>query len=332
MIKYVMTAVALKAFSVSPQTKRLYRQIGNVIDQRRRIQEGLNRYYIDRSKKLHQFCEKHHVIQDGNRVLEVGTGWVHWDSTLMRLLYDVDITMFDVWDNRYLGLYKQYFSQFEEIIDRELELDAKQSERVHALLRAILEASSFDEIYDLLGLRYVLHPNGTLEQFPDESFDLIFSCDVLEHIKKGVLPEFIQGFYRVLKPGGYCIHQIDLTDHLYYYDTRVSPKNYLRYSDRTWRHYFENNAQYINRVQRPEWLELFQKAGLEMVEEESVAADIGTRRVDKGYENRYLPYNAIYNGHNTGMSTIKVDKRYENLSRQDLECVALRVAHRKPYG
>lgn len=326
-----MTAAALKLFSVSAQTKWVYRQMGNIFDQRRRMQKGLNRYYVERSKKLQQFCERHHAIQNGDKVLEVGTGWVHWDSTIMRLLSDVEVTLFDVWDNRYFGLYKQYFKQFEEIIDRELDLDPMQGERIHKLLRAILKTGSFDEIYGLLGLRYVINPSGTLEQFPDESFDLIFSCDVLEHINSNMLPKFIQDFHRVLKPGGYSIHQIDLTDHLYYYDTRVSPKNYLRYSDRVWKQCFEN-VQYINRVQRPEWLDLFQKAGLEMVEEESISADIGTIRVDKGYENRYLPYNAIYNGHNRGMGTIKVDKRYENLCSQDLECVALRVVHRKPYG
>src|SRR5450759_2229997 len=101
MIKYLMTAAALKSFSISPQTKRVYRLLGNILDQRRRMREGLNTYYVDRTKKILELCEKHHAIQKGEGLLEVGTGWLHWESMIIRLFYDVEITMFDVWDNRY---------------------------------------------------------------------------------------------------------------------------------------------------------------------------------------------------------------------------------------
>jgi SAM-dependent methyltransferase len=303
MIKYVMTAAALKLFSVSPQTKRMYRLLGNIVDQRRRIREGLDTYYLDRAKRILELCERHHAIEKGNRLLEVGTGWLHWESMIIRLFYDVEITMFDVWDNRYFGAYKQYFRQLEEIIDRELDMDLMQGKRVHKLLQAILKAKSFDDIYTMLDFRYVINPSGTLKQFQDESFAAIFSCDVLEHIHRGILPEFVQDFHRLLKPGGYSIHKIDPSDHLTYYDTTVSVKNYLRYSSKVWRRYFENDVQYINLVQRPEWLDFFHKAGLELIEEEPICADIGA---------------------------IKVDKSYEYLSRQDLQCVTLTVVHRKP--
>jgi len=303
MIKYVMTAATLKLFSTSPQTKQLYRHLGNTLGQRQRIQYGLSRPYIDRAKRILELCEKHHAIQQGDRLLEIGTGWVHWESMIIRLFYDVEITLFDVWDNRHFEAYKKYFGQLEEVIDKEIEMEPIQRERIHGLLQAISKTGSFDEVYALLGLRYVINPNGTLEQFEDESFHLIFSCNVFEHVNRSILPGFIQDFYRLLKPGGYSIHKIDPGDHLSYYDRRVSSKNYLRYSDEVWRRYFENDVQYFNRVQRPEWLDLFDKARFEAVKEESIGADIGS---------------------------LKVDKSYENLSRQDLQCVTLTVVHRKP--
>src|SRR6266700_7502456 len=165
MIKYLMTAAALKVFSTSPQTKHMYRRLGNIVDQRRRIQQGLSPYYIDRTKKILELCKKNHAIQEGDRLLEVGTGWLHWESMIIRLFYDVEITMFDVWDNRYFGAYKQYLGQLEKIIDKELDIDLMQRERVHGLLRAILKANSFEDIYNLLGVRYVIDPSGTLKQF-----------------------------------------------------------------------------------------------------------------------------------------------------------------------
>ncbi len=303
MIKYLMTAAALKVFSTSPQTKHMYRRLGNIVDQRRRIQQGLSPYYVDRTKKILELCKRHHAIQEGDRLLEVGTGWLHWESMIIRLFYDVEITMFDVWDNRYFGAYKQYLGQLEKIIDKELDIDLMQRERVHGLLRAILKANSFEDIYNLLGVRYVIDPSGTLKQFEDQSFAVIFSWDVLEHISKPILSAFIQDCHRVLKPGGYSLHKIDPSDHLAYYDTSVFIKNYLRYSDGVWRRWFENDVQYINRVHRSEWLDLFDNAGFELIEEESVSTDI---------------------------DAIKVDKSYEHLSKQDLQCITLTVVHRKP--
>jgi len=304
MIKYAMTAAALKFFSISPPTKRMYRLLGNTLGQRMRIQAGLDRYHVDRAKRILELCERHNAIQIGDRLLEIGTGWVHWESTILRLFYDVEITAFDVWDNRHLDAYKHYYRQFEAIIDRELVLDPVQSERAHKLLRAISESSSFDDIYNLLQFQYVINPRGILKQFQNESFALIFSWDVLEHVNRAILSEFVRDFYRLLKPGGYSIHKIDPGDHLSYYDRSVSRKNYLRYSDKIWKRYFENDVQYFNRVQRSEWLDLFEKAGFEVVKEESISHDIGT---------------------------IKVDKLYESLSIQDLQCSTLTVVHRKPH-
>jgi len=51
-------------------------------------------------------------------------------------------------------------------------------------------------------------------------------------------------------------------------------------------------------------LNLFHSAGLELVEEVTLQT--------------------------CNVNTIKVDKKYENLDRQDLECKVLRVVHRKP--
>ncbi len=115
MIKYVMTAAALKSFSTSPQTKRMYRFLGNRLGQSKRIQYGVSRKYLDRARIILELCERHHAIQKDDRLLEVGTGWVHWEATIIRLFYDVEITLFDVWDNHQLSAYKHYIGQLDGI-------------------------------------------------------------------------------------------------------------------------------------------------------------------------------------------------------------------------
>lgn len=303
MIKYVMTAAALKLFSATPQTRQGYRLLGNTLGQRRRINAGLDRRYVERVKRLLQWCEQYQAIHKGDQLLEIGTGWLHWESTMIRLFYDVEITLLDVWDNRQLQAYKSHYAQLAEIIDKEFDLDAARRERVHDLLYAIARANSFDDIYRLLGFRYVLSPDGTLTQFQDQSFALIFSSNVLEHVAASILSAFIQDFQRLLKPGGYSMHQIDLGDHLSYYDGKASLKNYLRYSNGVWRRYFENDVQYFNRVQRSDWLALYAQAGLELVAEESIYTDIGS---------------------------ISIDRQFTHMDQQDLRCWTLRVVHTKP--
>ena len=61
--------------------------------------------------------------------------------------------------------------------------------------------------------------------------------------------------------------------------------------------------QNFNRIQRSEWLDLFQKAGLELVEEECTYTDI---------------------------CDIKIDNKYKNLDRRDLDCTGLMVVHKRP--
>jgi hypothetical protein len=303
MIKYIALAAALKCFSASPQAKWVYRQLGNTLGQKRRIRHGLDMFRVDRVRKLLKICENHGAIKNGDRLLELGTGWIHWESTIIRLFYDVEITLFDVWDNRQLEAYKRYFGLFGEVIDKEFDLDAVQSRRVHGLLQTIASANSFDEIYSALNFSYVIDPSGALTQFQDQTFSLIFSCSVFEHFNRESLPTSIKELHRLLKPGGYSIQMIDLGDHLAYYDRSVCRKNYLRYSDKVWKLFFQNDVQYFNRVQPPEWLSYFRGAALELVEEDMQPLDI---------------------------DSIKIDKKYANLDKKDLRCGVLTVVHQRP--
>ena len=125
----------------------------------------------------------------------------------------------------------------------------------------------------------------------------------MEHIRVEDVPDFTRNIGRLLKSGAYSVHTINLKDHLYTYDRTVSPKQYLRYPDWAWRLWFENDVQYINRIQRPDWLDLFKKAGLTLVEEEIETEDL---------------------------SGISIDKTYNTYSDADLRCSYMGIVHRKP--
>jgi SAM-dependent methyltransferase len=125
---------------------------------------------------------------------------------------------------------------------------------------------------------------------------------VLEHVKREGLPLLIAETKRILKPGGWAVHSIDTADHLEHYDRTVSPKLYLSFSEAKWKRLCENEVQYINRMQRGEWLALFRAHGFELIEEEARRVDIGR---------------------------LRLAERYVHMDKDDLECTVLRLALRR---
>jgi SAM-dependent methyltransferase len=303
MIRYKAAALALKAFSATPATRALYRRVGNRLGDRKRREGVMPGYYPERVKRMLRLSRELNFVRDGDRVFELGTGWLHWEAITLRLFFDIRAVLYDVWDNRQLGGLKNYFRQLAAQLDDGFGLSPVQISRARGLVDVILNVRTFTELYDILGFQYVVESSGSLAAFETASFDLVVSAGVLEHIHRSALPALMGEQSRVLKPRGWAVHSIDTSDHLSHYDPGVNKKKYLECSERTWKNFWENEVQYINRVQRGEWLELLVGSGLELVEEDS-------RRVD--------------------ISSLKVAERYLQMEKSDLECTVLKVVLRHP--
>lgn len=304
MLRYALAAAAFKAFSAAPPTKRLYRTLGNTFGARKRARVGLPPLYVERARGIVEQVRRFDLVRPGDRLLELGTGWLHWESTVLRLFFDVRVTLFDVWDNRQFAPFQRYFSDFARVVDAEIAMAPAERERVHGLLSRIARTESFDEAYDVLGHTYVVNPRGTIDALPSDTFALVFSASVLEHVSADLVRGVVADMARVLKPGGHTLHLIDLGDHLAYYDPAVPClKNYLRYSERTWRTLFQNDVQYFNRVQPAEWLAAFADAGLALVDERRNTIDL------------------------TG---VEVAEAFKRCRATDLACSTMTVLHRRP--
>lgn len=275
MLRYGLAAAAFKAFSVSPSSKRFYRTLGNTFGARKRARDGLPSLYVERARGIVEQVRRFGLVRPGDQLLELGTGWLHWESTVLRLFFDVQVTLFDVWDNRQFAPFQRYFRDFAAVVDAEIRMSPEERERVHGLLDRLAATKDFDEAYAVLGHRYVVDPRGTIDALPSDTYALVFSASVLEHIKREDARAVVADMARVLKPGGHTLHLIDLGDHLAYYDlSRTCLKQYLRYSDRTWRMLFENDVQYFNRIQPAEWLAAFRDAGLELQDQHRNEIDL----------------------------------------------------------
>ena len=213
----------------------------------------------------------------------------------------IEAVLFDVWDNRQLTGLKNYVTQLGDRID-DLEVERPRIDRAHQLISEIKKTKGFEDLYQLLGFRYVVDPSGRLTGLEENSFDFVVSAGVLEHIHRDASHGLVHDISKVLKPGGYSCQGIHIADHLYNYDSSVSIKQYLRYSETTWKRWFENDVQYINRLQRSDWLQLFEKSRLVLLEEEAATEDL---------------------------SGMEVADAYRHYAEIDLRCSNLKLLHRK---
>src|SRR5262249_11894510 len=147
-------------------------------------------------------------------ILELGTGWVHWEALTLRLFFDFQAVVYDVWDNRQLTALKSFVRQLEQRFGEEGFLEGCDFKRARLLIKQIENVNSFDELYALLGFRYVLDPTGLMESLPRHAFRLIISAGVMEHISAETAPQFVSNMASLLVKGGIGIHGINISDHI----------------------------------------------------------------------------------------------------------------------
>jgi len=288
MLRYIGASVLANAFSATPATQRSYRKFANRFETWRRTHLGLPDPYVERVRVLATFAGGHLTLSEGDSILEIGTGWVHWETLIMSLVTGGEKTMFDVVDNRLFPVFKLYAAQLRPLVET-LGLPSDRIAPAYEVLDTIGRAGKFEEIYTALSWKHVVDESGTMSNLPSDYFDFIVSSDVLEHIDRAILPSFVATMFRLLKPGSVTFHSIDLIDHLSYFDPKAPPKFYYRLDGATWDRWINSKVQYINRVQRPEWLSLFERAGFELVSEEVKNGPPGIKKIHASYSHLSEP-------------------------------------------
>ncbi|MXS83053.1 class I SAM-dependent methyltransferase [Nitrosomonas oligotropha] len=300
MVKYLAAAVMLKMFSLNKFTRSSYRYLGNKFGQKKRQQQNID-MYVNRGDLLVQLIKKYSVFKDGGAAVELGTGWIHWFGLYLALHNDkkISLDLFDVWDNRQLDALKGAFNK----LSCQWEHDTSKNTTQRNRLSSILSVNSFDELYRIFDAKYTIDNEGSLAGYPSTNYDLIFSFHVMEHINRDSIEESIEHMFRMLKPGGFCIHQIGIDDHLAHYDSKASQKNYLQFSLTKRKYLFENIVQYHNVLQGDDYQNLFRKKGFEIIEIDRERCDI---------------------------SRLTIHDDWSNYSREDLETTIFTIVCHKP--
>jgi SAM-dependent methyltransferase len=103
--------------------------------------------------------------------------------------------------------------------------------------------------------------DGMTIPYSTNSFDVIWSSDVLEHVRR---PEaLMRDCFRVLRPGGTFLAHIDLRDH-YYLPNEDRWVNCLRYPEWLWWAMTSNRGSFVNRLRASEWRTLVERVGFDI--------------------------------------------------------------------
>lgn len=108
--------------------------------------------------------------------------------------------------------------------------------------------------------------------FPEESFDLIYSFAVLEHVAD--IGPIVKKMHALLRNGGIMIHMIDLREHhthLRAVPDKNSSVDFLKYSRAEWEQIYPPGSEHhINRLRASDFERCFRDCGLEIVDYSTV--------------------------------------------------------------
>ena len=209
------------------------------------------------------------------RVLELGTGWHAVFPVAMFLAGAEEIWTWDIerllTRHRLQQALNHFLSRDRNNRLSELFPQAR-PERVAQLSAAA--ARDWSDPYALLRQLNVRAMVGDARHsgLPEGTIDLIASTVVLEYISRDVLLGLLCEFRRAAAPHGVMSHEVDMIDQYSFFDSSITPFNFLRFSDRAWR-LINNPLIPLNRLRVSDFRECFREAGFAVVEEEVTPGD-----------------------------------------------------------
>ena len=202
-------------------------------------------------------------------VLELGTGW-HAVFPVAMFLAGVDEIW--TWDIARLIKRRRLRRALDHFVSRAANhrlsqlLPYARPERVAQLAAAAAE--DWSDPYALLRQLniHAMVGDARHSELPGETIDLIASTDVLEYISRDVLLGLFDEFQRMAAPHGVMSHLVDMIDEYSFFDSSITPFNFLKFSDRAWR-LINNSIIPLNRLRVSDFRECFREAGFTVVQE-----------------------------------------------------------------
>src|SRR5438034_1639458 len=106
------------------------------------------------------------------------------------------------------------------------------------------------------------------------TIDLFVSTSVLEYIPREHLNSILVEFKRIGSARAIQSHYLNLRDQYSYFDSSITPFNYLKYSSSQWR-FLNSPLTWQNRLRISDYRALFAQSGYQIIHERNTAGDRG---------------------------------------------------------
>jgi len=133
--------------------------------------------------------------------------------------------------------------------------------------RQLLKGVSLARLPDL-GIGYHAPCDASHTPLRPATVDVVTTSQVLEHVPPDDLLRLLSEWKRILRPAGLMSHIIDHSDHFSAFDRDLSPVNFLRFREATWR-LLSSGLSYCNRLRECQYLQMFEDAGFRILHVES---------------------------------------------------------------
>lgn len=209
---------------------------------------------------LHRACPD--LDRASLRCYEFGAGWDLIGPIGMWALGVERQTVVDIDPNVKLELVNDTIERFAKHLPR---LEQTLGDRLRAP-----DASPVDGLGDLatrFGITYLAPQDARALPLAAGTVDFVSSTFTLEHIPPAEIVAILRETRRIMAPEAIISSLIDMQDHYNYIDSSVSVYNYLRYPGWRWR-FLNPSLQPQNRLRHSQYVELFDRAGFEIVFDE----------------------------------------------------------------
>ena len=202
----------------------------------------------------------------GKKVLHIGPGGFLGFEVLLycygvNRVYSVDNNPFGIQYPDITKHYKEYM-EIRDILNSG-NREEKTSERTFSRFDSLFKQRKMSYFLDKQKISYRYPMDVCHLNFPDESFDAVFSFAVLEHVTKP--PLAVKEMARVLKKDGLMFHTIVTRDHRSFsMMDGYHPFSFRTYSPEQWEEICSNKF-YQNRILPLEWKALFKNCDLTLL-------------------------------------------------------------------
>ncbi len=200
----------------------------------------------------------------GMSYLEIGTGWFPTLPVCFSLAGAASCRTYDISRHLDEGLTFRMMRSLEQHLPAIAAAGNRPLEEVDEEYRTLLRCPNLGALLDQARIEYFAPADATCTSLPDACVDVVFSNSVLEHVPPEVIQKLMAESRRVLRPGGFSIHSANCGDHYAYFDSKITPINYLAYPERRWR-FWNNPLHYQNRLRPRDFLQLAEEARLKVV-------------------------------------------------------------------